>query len=194
MSNVSNEHTRPLHEQIRREMDRRASSDQKNSSLTDSSPSSNGADKIFYKELSYSIVGAVIEVHRHLGPGQLESNYERALAKELATRAIPFQRQVAIDSLYKGERIGEFVVDVIVNDQIILELKAVERLHPSHTAQLVSYLRATGLRLGLLINFNESHGKASREWFAEPNDQMKSRVSGELNRRSVGFPSTRRPR
>ena len=151
MSNVSNEHALPLHEQIRREMDRRASSDQKNSS-----PSSSGADKIFYKELSYAIVGAVIEVHRHLGPGQLESNYERALAKELATRAIPFQRQVAIDSLYKGERIGEFVVDVIVNDQIILELKAVERLHPSHTAQLVSYLRATGLRLGLLINFNEA--------------------------------------
>ena len=79
-----------------------------------------------------------------------------ALAQELKARAIPFQRQVAIDSFYKGELIGEFVVDMIVNDQIILELKAVERLHPSHTAQLVSYLRATGLRLGLLINFNEA--------------------------------------
>ena len=148
-TNFSNEPALPLHEQIRREMKRGANP-------ADSNPSSNGTDKIFYKELSYSIVGAVIEVHRHLGPGQLESNYERALAKELATREIPFQRQVSIDSIYKGDVIGTFVVDMIVNDQIILELKAVERLHPSHTAQLVSYLRATGLRLGLLINFNEA--------------------------------------
>jgi len=139
----------PLHEQIRREMKR-------SGSTTGSNPSSNGADNIFYKELSYAIVGAVIEVHRHLGPGQLESNYECALAKELAMREIPFKRQVSIDSVYKGDVIGAFVVDMIVNDQIILELKAVERLHPSHTAQVVSYLRATRLRLGLLVNFNEA--------------------------------------
>jgi GxxExxY protein len=164
--NFSNERSLPLHVQIRREMERTSnrssfatratSSDRQKSNGNDSSSSLSGGDKIFYKELSYSIVGAVIEVHRHLGPGQLESNYERALAKELATREIPFKRQVSIDSVYKGDVIGTFVVDMIVNDQIILELKAVERLHPNHTAQVVSYLRTTGLRLGLLINFNEA--------------------------------------
>ena len=153
----SNERSLPLHVQIRREMERTSHTNTFASRATDSDgQNSNGANKILYKELSYSIVGAVIEVHRHLGPGQLESNYERALAKELAAREIPFKRQVSIDSVYKGDVIGTFVVDMIVNDQIILELKAVERLHPSHTAQVVSYLRTTGLRLGLLINFNEA--------------------------------------
>jgi len=109
-----------------------------------------------YKDLSYAIVGAVIEVHRHLGPGQLELNYERALAKELAYRGIPFRRQVGFASYYKGEVIGELVADLVVDDRIILELKAVERVHPAHKAQLLSYLRATGMRLGMLINFNEA--------------------------------------
>ncbi len=109
-----------------------------------------------YKDLSYAIVGAVIEVHRHLGPGQLESNYERALATELAYRRIPSRSQVGFASYYKGEVIGDFVADLVVDDRIILELKAVERVHPAHKAQLLSYLRATGLRLGMLINFNEA--------------------------------------
>jgi GxxExxY protein len=154
----------PLHVQIRREMQRTASSaanpsdgeSHERTSVGSHERTSLGTSTIIYKELSYSIVGAVIEVHRHLGPGQLESNYERALAKELAMRAIPFRRQVAVASVYKGDVVGTFVVDMIVNDQIVLELKAVERLHPSHTAQVVSYLRATELRLGLLINFNEA--------------------------------------
>ena len=140
-TNFSNERSLPLHVQIRREMERTSYSSASSAgsrALDTHAPGSSGADKIFYKELSYAIVGAVIEVHRHLGPGQLESNYERALAKELATREIPYKRQVSIDSVYKGEVIGTFVVDMIVNDQIILELKAVERLHPSHTAQVVS--------------------------------------------------------
>ena len=76
--------------------------------------------------------------------------------KELKIRGIPFRRQVPIESFYKGEVIGEFIVDMIVNDQIILELKSVERLLSVHRAQLLSYLRATGLRLGMLINFNEA--------------------------------------
>jgi GxxExxY protein len=107
-----------------------------------------------YPELSHSIVGAAIEVHRRIGPGQLESVYQRALASELRYRAIPFEAQVPIAMLYRGESVGEFFADFIVDDKVILELKSVDRFHPVHTAQVLSYMRATKLRLGLLLNFN----------------------------------------
>jgi len=139
----------PLHEQIRRELQRTSS--EHHAPLADRPVSG----EVLYKELSYAIVGACIEVHRHLGPGQLESNYERALASEFRLRGIPFERQVVFPTHYKEELVGEFVADMIVNNEIILELKVVERIHPVHRAQLLTYLRATGLRLGLLINFNE---------------------------------------
>jgi GxxExxY protein len=109
---------------------------------------------LLFPELSHAIVGAAIEVHRHLGPGQLESVYQRALGKELAARAIPARAQVPIVMRYKGDGVGEFVADFIVDDKVLLELKAVDRPHPAHKAQVISYLRATGLRLGLLLNFN----------------------------------------
>ena len=144
-----------LSEQICRELERTSANTPVNTK-GDLVAATRGATHILYKDLSYAICGAVIEVHRHLGPGQIEANYERALAHELTARAIPFQRQVAIDSFYKGERIGEFVVDMIVDDKIILELKSVVQVHQVHRAQLLGYLRATGLRLGLLINFNEA--------------------------------------
>ena len=107
-----------------------------------------------YSELSHRIIGAAIEVHRHLGPGQLESVYERALAQELAFRDIPHCTQVPIAVHYKGSCVGEFVADLIVDDKIVIELKAVTALQPVHVAQTLSYLDATGLRIGLLINFN----------------------------------------
>jgi GxxExxY protein len=97
-----------LHEPMRRQLESGA-------------PSTNNG--ILYKELSYAIVGAAIEVHRHLGPGQLESNYERALALELEARSISFKRQVPFASFYKGEVVGELVADLIVNDQVIVELR-----------------------------------------------------------------------
>ena len=163
MSNIPNqihdEDQITLHEQIRHELARTRSSAVTTASsheAVEPGPAPRSSTHILYKELSYAIGGAVIDVHRHLGPGQIEANYERALAQELTARAIPFQRQVAIDSFYKGELIGEFVVGMIVNDQIILELKSVVQLHQVHRAQLLGYLRATGLRLGLLINFNEA--------------------------------------
>ncbi len=109
-----------------------------------------------YTELSHTIIGAAIEVHRHLGPGQLESVYERALAQELAFRAIPHRTQVPITVSYKGSRVGEFFADLIVDDKIVVELKAVTTLQPVHVAQTLSYLTATQLRIGLLINFNVS--------------------------------------
>jgi GxxExxY protein len=109
---------------------------------------------LLYAELSHAIVGAAIEVHRYLGPGQLEAVYERALAKELGARGLPFSRQVPIDVDYKGERVGECFADLIVEDKILVELKAVTGFHAVHVAQTLGYLRATRLRLGLLINFN----------------------------------------
>lgn len=105
-------------------------------------------------QLARSVIGAALEVHRLLGPGYLETVYEEALCAELDIRGIPFARQQSITVNYKGRRIGEGRVDLLVNDLLIVELKAVEALAPVHTAQVLSYLKATGCRLGLLINFN----------------------------------------
>ena len=109
---------------------------------------------VLYPELSYAIVGAAIEVHRHIGPGQLESVYQHALERELYFREIPFQAQMPISMDYKGGSVGEFVADFVIDGLVIVELKAVERVLAVHHAQVLSYLRATQLRLGLLINFN----------------------------------------
>jgi GxxExxY protein len=109
---------------------------------------------ILYPELSWQIVGAAIEVHKHIGPGQLESVYQRSMECELRRRSIAVRSQVPVPMFFKGERVGDFYADLIVEDAIILELKAVERFKGVHTAQLLSYLSATGLRLGMLMNFN----------------------------------------
>jgi GxxExxY protein len=119
-------------------------------------PHRNGGDVgILHKDLSYAITGAAIEVHKHLGPGQLESTYERALSKELGYRGIAHRCQVPITAYFKGDAVGEFCADMIVEDKVILELKSVAKVLPVHRAQVLSYLRATGLRLGLLMNFHE---------------------------------------
>jgi GxxExxY protein len=111
-------------------------------------------ERVRYPELSHAIVGAAIEVHRHLGPGKLESTYQRALDEELTLRRIAHRGQVPVALRYKGRDVGSFVLDFIVDDKVVLELKAVERQHAVHKAQVLSYLHATSLRLGLLINFN----------------------------------------
>lgn len=105
-------------------------------------------------ELAKQVIGAAIEVHRVLGPGFLESVYEEALSVELSTRNIRFARQVAVDLNYKGHRIGEGRLDLLIENQLVVELKAVDALAPIHTAQVLSYLKATNRCLGLLINFN----------------------------------------
>ena len=107
-----------------------------------------------HSQLTCTIIGAAIAVHRELGPCKLESVYERALAIELRARAVPFCAQVPIPMLYHGESVGDFFADLIVDRKVIVELKAVDALRGVHRAQLLSYLRATGLELGLLINFN----------------------------------------
>jgi GxxExxY protein len=102
-----------------------------------------------------AVIGAAIEVHRHLGPGFLESVYEEALSVELGLRRIRFERQKPISVQYKGQSVGDARVDLWVDDLLIVELKALDRILPIHQAQLISYLKAGALPLGLLINFNE---------------------------------------
>lgn len=107
-------------------------------------------------KLSRLVIDAAIEVHRSLGPGYVESIYEEAFAIELNNRGIPFERQEPIVVYYKGHRLGEGRLDILVAKKIIVELKAVETLLPVHKAQLISYLKATNCSLGILINFNVS--------------------------------------
>ena len=109
--------------------------------------------EILYRELSYAIVGAAMEVHRQLGPGFLESIYRKALIYELTLRGIPFEEHKGLSVYYKGELLGEFEADLIVDGKIILELKAVSGLNKAHEAQALNYLAATGLRLAILLNF-----------------------------------------
>ncbi len=100
-------------------------------------------------------MGAAIEVHRHLGPGLLESAYEACLVREFLARGIPFTRQVDIPVIYKGLRVDcGFRADFLVYDEVMVELKAVEKIHPIHEAQLFTQMKLTSRRVGLLINFN----------------------------------------
>ena len=115
-----------------------------------------GGQRIVYKDLSYRVMEAVFEVHNELGPGFLESLYEEALALELTARGIPFARQQVVTVCYKGRPIGSHRLDLVVDDRILLELKAVSALTDAFKAQTLSYLKATGLKLGILINFGTS--------------------------------------
>ena len=101
-----------------------------------------------------AVIGAAIEVHRHLGAGFVERVYEDALVIELGILGIPFRQQMEAAVVYKGERVGSHRLDLLVADKVIVELKTVESILPVHKAQLISYLNATGKTLGLLINFN----------------------------------------
>jgi len=106
--------------------------------------------------LSGEVIGAAIEVHRVLGPGLLESAYELALERELVLRGMSVERQKAVPLEYKGTALGDgFRIDLLVQDLLIVEVKAVECILAVHEAQLLSYLRLTDKRLGFLINFNE---------------------------------------
>jgi len=103
--------------------------------------------------LTREIIGAAIEVHRFFGPGLLESIYERALTHELQLRQLSVVCQQAVPVRYKGMTLEDFRLDLLVGGEVIVELKAVETLLPIHTAQLLTYLKLTGLKRGLLINF-----------------------------------------
>ena len=104
--------------------------------------------------LAYEVIGAAIEVHGILGPGYLESVYEEAMSVELGLHGIPFARQSDVAVSYKGQRVGKGTMDLLINGTLVVELKAVSELAPVHHAQVISYLKATGCKLGLLINCN----------------------------------------
>lgn len=106
-------------------------------------------------EISSQIIGAAIEVHKHLGPGLLESSYEACLLYELKKQGLEVKSQVMLPILYKGVQLDAgYRLDILVESRLILEIKSVEKLEGIHTAQLLTYLRLTKLKLGLLINFN----------------------------------------
>ena len=108
-------------------------------------------------QLSSKIIGAAIEVHRTLGPGLLESAYEECICYELELRRIKFERQKALPIIYKGKRLDcGYRLDIVIDNKIITELKSIEKIEPIHKAQLLSYLKLSGQRLGLLLNFNVS--------------------------------------
>src|SRR5438105_418264 len=105
--------------------------------------------------LTEKIIGFAIEVHRRLGPGLLESAYEECLCFELGQAAIPFRRQAALPIVYKSVRLDcGYRLDILVDDQVIIELKTVERLMPIHEAQMLTYMKLSGIHAGLLLNFN----------------------------------------
>ena len=105
-------------------------------------------------DLSEEIIRCGIEVHRELGPRLLESTYETALCIELKNAGLAVQRQIGIPLYYKGELISEHRPDLIVGDQIVVEIKSIARFEAIHTAVMLTYLRVTGLHVGLLLNFN----------------------------------------
>ena len=106
-------------------------------------------------ELTHEIIGSAIEVHKNLGPGLLESTYEECLCHELSQRGIPFERQKPIPVVYKGVKLDcGYRLDLLVAGRIILELKSVEALAPIHDSIMITYLKLSGHRIGLLMNFN----------------------------------------
>lgn len=108
---------------------------------------------VHQNKLANAVIGAAIEVHRELGPGFLESVYQEALVVELELRRIPFIAQQPVEVSYKGCLVGEGRIDLLVDRGLVVEIKAVDTIMPIHRAQLISYLRAMGLPLGLLLNF-----------------------------------------
>lgn len=108
-----------------------------------------------YNKITEMIIGAAIEVHRELGPGLLETVYEHCLEEELLLRGLTVRRQVEVPIVYKGKKLDKvFFIDILVNGEVVLELKSVEQIQPVHEVQLVTYMKLSKKKLGLLLNFN----------------------------------------
>ena len=113
-------------------------------------------------DITYKIRGAIFEVNRILGSGFLEKVYENGLILELRGRGLKAENQVPLKVFYKEKLVGEYFADILVEDQVIVELKSVERLQKLHEAQLLNYLRATGVRIGLLVNMKHPKAEIKR--------------------------------
>ena len=118
--------------------------------------------KLFHSKLTREIIGAAMEVHGNLGSGFLESVYEEALAVELQLRNVPYERQKNVDVFYKDRKVKQFVCDFLVGDSVLVELKAIRQLTAVEEAQVLNYLRATKIKVGLIINFGEASLKYKR--------------------------------
>jgi len=131
-------------------------------------------DDSIIDDLAEKVIGCAIEVHRTLGPGLLESVYHECMLLELRRLNIPVQSERRVPFDYKGQRIkSRLKLDLVVDNMIIVELKAVERLHPIHSAQVITYLKLTGLPAGLLMNFNETTLKAGLKRLDHPDRYAK---------------------
>ena len=116
---------------------------------------STGAIALAEAELTGEVIGAAVCVHRELGPGLLESAYQTCMCRELTLRHVPFRSQVELPVEYKGCRLDcGYRIDLLVDNRVVVELKSLERILPIHEAQLITYLRLSGIHVGLLINFN----------------------------------------
>lgn len=120
------------------------------------------ATSLMYSELTKAVIGAALEVHSTLGPGFLESVYEAAMAIELSLLNIPFEYQKAIPVMYKGKKAKDFFCDMLIDGKILVELNATKSISNADESQILNYLKATGLRVGLLINFGEPSLKFKR--------------------------------
>ena len=135
-----------------------------------------GEIAIVEKELSYRIMQAAFEVHNTLGPGFPEKIYEEAMARELPARGVEIERQKRVVVKYKGEPLGEFLLDTVANKRVILEYKAVSELARIYEQQALSYLKATGLELALVINFGAERVQSSRVVYTKGKAKMPSRL------------------
>ncbi|MCC7119625.1 MAG: GxxExxY protein [Anaerolineales bacterium] len=133
--------------------------------------------ELLYKELSYAIIGAAMEVHTVLGSGFLEAVYQSALEKELQLRQIPFEKKVKLPVSYKGDMIGEYESDMVVDGKNVVEIKSVSRFNSAHEAQTIHYLTATGLQLGLLLNFGANSLEHRRIIKSQKQNQKSASIS-----------------
>jgi GxxExxY protein len=120
----------------------------------DAQPARGPARDHEHDPLTHRIIGCAIEVHRHLGPGLLEVTYERAMGVELRQAGMVFLRQVAVPVRYKGEVVGNYRVDLVIENRVVVEIKSVDQLAGLHQAQLLAYMRVLHMSTGLLLNFN----------------------------------------
>ena len=110
-------------------------------------------NEILYKELGFDIIGVAMKVHRDLGSGFLEKVYENAMMVLFRKRLITAEQQKSLNLIYYGENIGRYVVDILIEDKVILELKVVDKITDIHIAQTINYLKITGKKLGIILNF-----------------------------------------
>jgi GxxExxY protein len=123
-------------------------------------------------DITYAINGAIFEVNKVLGPGFLEKAYENALLHELQRRGLKTTGQAPITVNYKGQCVGEYFADLLVEDSVIVELKTAERIEKIHEAQVLNYLKATGIKVGLLVNFRHIKAEIKRLVLGLPEDKL----------------------